>query len=111
MPEMTHDEMCERLPDFYICHCSKRARIARGMVELPDLTIQYPICGGCGHEVDHDGESFVCYRCLVTWPTNASDGDKADHFMDDHDWTDHEGVVHTLEEMRERWLDRPAVAR
>lgn len=100
---MSHDDQCERLPDFYICHCSKRARIARGLTELPDLTIQYPICGGCGHEVDHDGDSFVCYRCMATWSTRAGDGDLAERFMDDYD---EPGT--TLEQMRERWVSRPA---
>lgn len=29
-----------------------------------------------------------------------------DSFWDDHDWTDRDGNVHTLEEERDHWLNR-----
>jgi hypothetical protein len=106
-----HDERCERLPDFYMCHCNKRERLAKGPTELPTLSIQYPVCNGCGRETWHDGDSYRCDRCHVTWSSNAGDGEQADHFVDDMDWTDVDGVLHTLEEDRQAWIDRRKTVR
>lgn len=100
---MDHDELCERLPDFYICHCQKRSRIARGLTELPHIEIQYPICLGCDKETYHDGDALRCDNCHAIWGTNPGDGDQAASFWDDYD-----SATETLDEMRTKWLNRPA---
>lgn len=38
--------------------------------------------------------------------TTTEHDDQADSFWDDHDWTDRDGNVHTLEEERDHWLNR-----
>lgn len=63
-----HDTQCEYRPKFYICHCSKRRRIAAGHTEPPgELLWQYPICQRCNEEVDHDGDNYTCPRCCCWW--------------------------------------------
>jgi hypothetical protein len=82
-----HDEDCEWDPDgFFLCHCSKRAREARGLTKPPDLFVQYPICGECNESVDSDGDGFTCPRCSTFWPYRFADGDRGeftDEFGDD----------------------------
>lgn len=107
MAKIEHDEQCERDESGYrVCHCEKRERLARGVTELPELIIQNPICNNCYKETWHDGDCYRCDNCHVAWSTDASDGDKADQFTDDYDWTDGDGVVHTLEEDKAAWLER-----
>ena len=96
-----HDNQCERLPNFFICHCEKRDRLSRGITDLPALVINYPDCGGCGNEVSHNGDSFQCDTCHATWAENATDGDTAERFHDDYDEENE-----TLSEAREHWLKR-----
>lgn len=98
---MEHDEECERVENFYLCHCAKRERLSRGVTELPQLWIQYPICGGCDKETWHDGNSLRCDNCHVTWAENAQDGDPAESFWDNYDDT-----AGTLADMRAKWLNR-----
>ncbi len=84
-----HDAQCEwrhepgALNGFHMCHCSKRKREREGFTEAPELHWQYPLCGHCWQEVDHDGDSFYCPRCHVSWSNNATDGDTGE-FTDDH---------------------------
>jgi hypothetical protein len=109
MSEQKHDEQCERMPNFYLCHCAKRDRLARGVTELPELWVQYPKCGGCYGETWHDGDSLRCDECHVTWAEDAGDGEQAVHFTDDHDWIDSQGVRHTLDEDVKAWRERHSV--
>jgi hypothetical protein len=76
-----HDEQCEYLaiPGFYLCHCHKRARLARGLTEPPELEWQYPTCTGCWNEVEGDADGFNCRGCGTSW---SHDG--AGHFHDDY---------------------------
>lgn len=97
-----HDEQCERLSTFFLCHCAKRARLNSGNgTELPQLWVSYPVCSGCHQEVEHDGDVFTCPRCHVAWREYAGDGDAADHFTDDYDTPDK-----TLEQLRAEWIER-----
>jgi len=77
-----HDDSCEwRDNGHYICNCSMRARVAAGFTEAPTLIIQYPMCGRCYKEVGHDGDSFVCETCHVSW--NHATEDEPGTFTDD----------------------------
>lgn len=98
---MKHDDECEKLPDFYICHCYKRERLARNVIELPRLVVDWPACSGCGNTVHHDGNSLRCDRCHVIWGSGAHDGDLAERF-----WDEHNVPGETLEDMRAKWLAR-----
>ena len=98
---MSHDQLCERLPNFYLCHCRLRDRLARGVVDLPMLIMNYPTCGGCSRETSHDGDSLICDHCHVTWADNAGDGDDAERFTDNYD-----GPEGTLAEHRAAWIAR-----
>jgi|SRR5699024_10387978 len=79
-----HDEQCEWRPwGFYLCHCSKRARQAQGYTQPPGpLGYSYPTCPRCYEETDHDGDSFRCYGCKVSW--NPNNQDDEGEFVDDH---------------------------
>ena len=79
-----HDVRCEQRERSGICHCSKRRREAEGKTELPALFFDSPWCDGCNEHVEHDGDSFTCPTCRVSWSTSATDGDRADHFTDDY---------------------------
>ena len=78
-----HDAQCEYIANPYICHCSKRAREARGLTVPPELEWQYPICLGCGEEVDDDGDSLNCSRCCCTWNFKGGNGEFYDDYGDD----------------------------
>jgi predicted RNA-binding Zn-ribbon protein involved in translation (DUF1610 family) len=41
----------------------------------PQLVLQYPLCGACTVELDHDGDGFVCPSCGTSWSSDASDGE------------------------------------
>lgn len=101
MTTETHDEHCERLPNFGLCHCRKRERLARGLTELPSLWVSYPTCSGCLEEVEFDGDAYVCPRCHVSWGTRAFDGDIAERFDDDYDENGE-----TLAEHRAAWIEK-----
>lgn len=104
--EQKHDLDCEQMENFWLCHCAKRERISKGQTELPTLSIQYPICNGCGKETWHDGDSLRCDNCHVVWDTNAGDGDTAAYFWDDHDYRQRDGSMHTLEMDVQAWIER-----
>ena len=76
-----HDDNCEQRDRFWICHCSKRARIAKGVTDPPELINMYPVCAGCDREVYHDGDSFRCDNCHVSWPAGP---ETPGEFTDDH---------------------------
>ena len=38
-----------------------------GVLDLPAADWQYPSCGGCGSDTDHDGDDFVCYDCGLSF--------------------------------------------
>jgi len=80
---LLHDPECEwREAGHFLCHCSKRRRIANGHTEPPgELIINYPTCPRCRNEVTHDGDSYVCDTCSVSW--NSSYGDEGE-FTDDY---------------------------
>ena len=80
--EGKHDDACEWRPNFYLCHCSKRAREARGFTTPPTLTIPDPICDGCYGYVYFDGDRFHCDTCHVSW-SDGGDGDRGE-FTDDY---------------------------
>lgn len=79
-----HDDACEQRERSSLCHCSKRRRERDGKIDLPSLSFYAPTCDGCNQEVEFDGDGFSCPRCSVSWDRHATDGDKADHFTDDH---------------------------
>ena len=77
-----HDDACEwRANGHFICNCSPRRRAREGYTEPPEaLEFSNPTCPRCYTEVDHDGDSYRCDPCLVTWP----DPHKPAEFYDDH---------------------------
>lgn len=76
-----HDDQCEYTSHPYICHCSKRRRIAAGFTEPPgELIWEYPTCPRCNETVEGDGDGFTCPQCCCSWPL---DGKKAE-FYDDY---------------------------
>lgn len=77
-----HDELCEWSRSQMLCHCHKRKREAEGFTKPPTLWISYPTCSHCMEEVGHDGDSFVCARCHVSW-RNASE-DEPGWFHDEY---------------------------
>jgi hypothetical protein len=90
-----HDDQCEyqAIKGWYLCNCSMRARLARGLTEVPELEFQYPVCLGCNESVHSDGDSYYCPNCSVSWNSRGSNG----HFNDDH------GDLHTeIAETREQ---------
>jgi len=78
-----HDDECEFRPSgHFLCHCSKRRRIADGYTEPPgELIHQYPLCPRCLSEVSHDGDSFYCVHCVCTWSSGSSESAE---FTDDY---------------------------
>jgi hypothetical protein len=42
-------------------------------MSLPSCTIQYPACGACGDDTDHDGDGFYCDDCGLDY----GDGDES----------------------------------
>lgn len=77
-----HDTECEHRDNgYYLCHCSKRKRIAEGYTEPPEaLLFSNPTCPRCYTETDHDGDSYYCVPCKVTWP----DPNEPAEFTDDY---------------------------
>ncbi|QGZ16954.1 hypothetical protein SEA_LITTLETOKYO_62 [Arthrobacter phage LittleTokyo] len=41
--------------------------------ELPGYCIEYPTCGACGGATEHDGDSFYCDDCGLTFGRDESD--------------------------------------
>lgn len=80
-----HDDDCEQRPHdgYFLCHCAKRERIARGITTPPMLYIAYPTCGECRRQVDSDGDGFTCERCHARWPYSFEDGERGE-FTDDY---------------------------
>lgn len=80
-----HDDQCEyqAIKGWYLCNCSMRARLKRGLTTPPELEHQYPICLGCDQSVDHDGDSFYCPRCSTAW-NSRNEGHFTDEFGDLH---------------------------
>lgn len=82
-----HDDQCEyqAIKGWYLCNCSMRARIKRGLTTPPGLEYQNPICLGCYEEVDSD-DGWHCPRCSTSWDYNSdgSDGTFTDDFGDLH---------------------------
>jgi hypothetical protein len=82
-----HDQDCEfRSEGFWLCHCSKRRREARGFTTPPndDLYFPPPYCNGpdCYNVLEHDGDSWRCYTCNLSWDS-AGSGSSA-RFTDDY---------------------------
>lgn len=76
-----HDDECEYPTHSYICHCSKRRRIAAGFTEPPgELIWEYPTCPRCNETVEGDADGFTCARCCCSW---GLDGQQAT-FYDDY---------------------------
>lgn len=77
-----HDDQCEFRPGgFYICHCSKRARIAQGYTTPPgELIWNPPDCPRCWREVEFDGDLWTCRHCRCHWDSYGYDAE----FDDDH---------------------------
>lgn len=91
-----HDDQCEyqAIKGWYLCNCSQRARIKRGMTTPPGLEHQYLICLGCNEEVDSD-DGWHCPRCSTSWDYNSDGSDGA--------FTDEFGDLHTeIAEIREQ---------
>lgn len=80
-----HDDQCEyqAIKGWYLCNCSMRARLKRGLTTPPELEHQYPVCLGCDQSVDHDGDSFYCPRCSTSW-NSRNEGHFTDEFGDLH---------------------------
>ncbi|QWF85758.1 hypothetical protein [Amycolatopsis sp. CA-230715] len=80
-----HDDQCEVLATlgFYLCHCSKRRREARGYTEPPgDLDFPPPVCPRCLVAVDHDGDGWECRVCDVTWDSDGTGASFCDDYGD-----------------------------
>lgn len=45
-------------------------------MSLPVCAVQYPSCGACGGETEHDGDSFYCDDCQLDYG-NGDDGNEA----------------------------------
>lgn len=41
--------------------------------ELPSCIIQYPACGACGSDTEHDGDSFYCDDCGLDFGPDDSE--------------------------------------
>lgn len=73
-----HDDQCEygrkvKRTTLMLCHCSKRRRERAGFTTAPDDNLYFPppSCSHCHGGLDHDGDSWRCYECSLSW---ASDG-------------------------------------
>lgn len=71
-----HDSDCEfRSEGFYLCHCSKRRREARGLTTPPidDLEFPPPSCPvrSCYKDLEHDGDRWRCYDCNLSWDSDG----------------------------------------
>lgn len=80
----SHDQLCEQQERSFICHCRKRARIARGLTELPneDLYFPPPDCPVCDGDLEFDGDGFTCPTCSLSWDSSGSASSV--QFTDDH---------------------------
>lgn len=78
------DQQCERTDRSTLCHCRKRARIARGVTELPtdDLWFPPPSCPSCYADTWWDDDCWRCDRCSLAWDSRGS-GSSA-HWTDDY---------------------------
>jgi len=82
-----HDSDCEFRPEgFYICHCSKRRREARGLITPPDDDLYFPppYCTNdeCHETLKHDGDNWRCHNCNLSWDSEGR-GESA-KFTDDY---------------------------
>jgi hypothetical protein len=78
-----HDDQCEWAPTgFFLCHCSKRRREAKGHGELPkgELYFPPPMCPRCDRDVEHNGDSWTCPACSIVY----DDRGEASMFTDDY---------------------------
>jgi hypothetical protein len=93
-----HDDLCEvDVRGFFLCHCKKRARLAKGHIEPPGpLLYMAPSCPRCLRDVYHDGDGYVCEECHAFW--NSNDESHEGEFTDDYE--------EELNEQRNRWLKR-----
>lgn len=73
-----HDDQCEyggqlKSARLLLCHCSKRRREAKGFTTPPtdDLYFPPPRCSHCEGELDHDGDSWACYECALSWDSDG----------------------------------------
>ena len=57
-----------------------RAYIKLG--EAPQFVLNYPSCGTCLIDLEHDGDHFTCPSCGTSWDSNASDGDEGDLYTE-----------------------------
>ena len=74
-----HDDQCEfDVGGFYLCHCSKRRREAKGFIKPPteDLYFPPPDCTRCDKALEHDGDCWRCYDCSLSWDSTG-DGSSA----------------------------------
>jgi hypothetical protein len=76
-----HDDECEygrtlKKARLLLCNCSKRRRESAGYTTPPDedLYFRAPDCPRCDSELDHDGDSFNCYECCLSWDSNGAGG-------------------------------------
>lgn len=79
-----HDRHCEQRERSSLCHCHKRKRESEGKTELPTILFPPPECTGCGKDVEFAGDNFTCPTCAASWDENATDGDAAATWIDDH---------------------------
>lgn len=90
-----HDEQCEyHVEGFYLCHCSKRRREARGIVEPPfrELYFPPPSCTECDADLDNDDGHWRCYTCKLTWDPSGCNPEFTDVYGE------------TLAEDSQRWF-------
>lgn len=48
------------------------------IAEAPEFVLNYPSCGACLVDLEHDGDSFACPSCGSVWDSGANDGDKGE---------------------------------
>ncbi len=76
-----HDEACEYSGRIKLCHCSKRRREAAGYTEPPgELIFNSPSCPRCYEDVVHDGDTFGCEPCCVTWDERGIEAEFTDDY-------------------------------
>jgi transcription elongation factor Elf1 len=50
--------------------------------KAPEFVLNYPSCGTCLVDLEHDGDQFTCPSCGTCWDSYASDGDQGDLYSD-----------------------------
>lgn len=74
------------------------------MSHLPACSIQYPSCGACGQDTDHDGDTFYCNDCGLDYG-NGEDQTEAEFRDEDAEPCAQacDNYWHGADKIREGW--------